>query len=250
MKFVSRTIPSKVEGITYQPANYLGYKNFSGIALMFIPLILNKYICLTEVLIFTQNSNQMKKLLFVIILSIISLMGKTQSIDSLKTALLIVDVQYFYFSGGKSELVEPQAAADNAAKLLAYFRQKGWPVVHVKHQSTHQSDIHETVKPVDGEKIFTKKEVSSFNGTGLDEYLKSIGVKNLVICGMQTHMCVEAAVRAGYDLGYNVTLVHDACATKNLKWGDEVVPAKMVHLATLVTLKSYGRVISTQEFLK
>ncbi len=192
----------------------------------------------------------MKKTLILITLSLIFIIGKTQTPDSPKTALLIVDVQYFYFPGGKSELVEPQAAADNAAKLLAYFRLKGWPVVHVKHQSATQSDIHETVKPIDGEKIFTKKEVSSFNGTGLDEYLKSIGVKNLVICGMQTHMCVEAAVRAGYDLGYNVTLIHDACATKDLKWGNEVVPARMVHLATLNTLKSYGKVIGTEEFIK
>lgn len=173
----------------------------------------------------------------------------SQSSDTSKTALLIIDVQDFYFPGGRSELVNPQAAADKSALLLNYFRAKGMPVIHVKHESKTQSDIQITVKPIDGEKIFTKKEVSSFNGTGLDQYLKSLGIKNLVICGMQTHMCVEGAVRAGYDLGYKITLVHDACATKDLKWGDEVVPAKMVHLATLSTLKSYAKVVSTEEFL-
>lgn len=176
-------------------------------------------------------------------------MGNAQTSDSIKTVLLIVDVQDFYFPGGKSELVNPQEAADNAAKLLGFFRQKGWLVVHVKHQSSSQADIHKIVKPLEGEMIFTKKEVSSFNGTGLDEYLKRKGVKNLVICGMQTHMCVEGAVRAGYDLGYTITLIHDACATRDLKWGDEIIPARMVHLSTLNTLKSYGRVLSVEEFL-
>lgn len=166
-----------------------------------------------------------------------------------ETALIIIDVQDFYFPGGKSELVNPQAAADKAAQLLAYFREKGLPVIHVKHESKTQSDIQSTVKPIEGEKIITKKEVSSFNGTDLNDYLKSLGVKNLVICGMQTHMCVEGAVRAGYDLGYQVTLVHDACATRDLKWGEEVIPAKMVHLSTLSTLKSYAKVVSTEEFL-
>jgi len=173
----------------------------------------------------------------------------SQKSDSVKTALLIIDVQDFYFPGGKMELVNPQAAADNAAMLLTYFRDKGMPVIHIKHESKTQSDIQSTIIPVEGEKIITKKEVSSFNGTDLNEYLKSLGVKSLVICGMQTHMCVEGAVRAGYDLGYQITLVHDACATRDLKWENEVIPAKMVHLSTLSTLKNYAKIVSTSEFL-
>jgi nicotinamidase-related amidase len=191
----------------------------------------------------------MKRVLTFLLIALMANNVNSQSSDTSKTALLIIDVQDFYFPGGSSELVNPQAAADNAALLLAYFRVKGMPIVHIKHQSKTQSDIQSTVKPIEGEKVFTKTEVSAFNGTGLNDYLKSIGVKNLVICGMQTHMCVEGAVRAGYDLGYKITLVHDACATKDLKWGNEVILAKMVHLSTLATLKAYATVISTGEFL-
>jgi nicotinamidase-related amidase len=191
----------------------------------------------------------MKKLFILLIIALMASNSYSQKSDSVKTALLIIDVQDFYFPGGKSALVNPQAAADKADMLLAYFREKGMPVIHIKHESKTQSDIQSTVKPVEGEKIIIKREVSSFNGTDLNDYLKSIGVKNLVICGMQTHMCVEGAVRAGYDLGYNITLIHDACATKDLKWGDEIIPAKMVHLSTLSTLKSYATVVSADEFL-
>ncbi|MHC1702800.1 MAG: cysteine hydrolase family protein [Tenuifilaceae bacterium] len=191
----------------------------------------------------------MKKIFGLLIATVIVSNLFSQNLDTSKTALLIIDVQDFYFPGGQVELVNPQSAADNAALLLNYFRQKGFPVIHIKHQSKTQSDIQKTVLPVEGEKIFTKKEVSAFNGTGLNDYLKSIGVKNLVICGMQTHMCVEGAVRGGYDLGYIVSLVHDACATRDLKWGDEIIPSKFVHQSTLSTLKSYGKVLSTSEFL-
>jgi nicotinamidase-related amidase len=63
-------------------------------------------------------------------------------------------------------------------------------------------------------------------------------------------MCVEAATRAASDLGFACTLVHDACATKDLKFGDKVIKSEDVHYATLSTLKSYATVISTEEFLK
>lgn len=191
----------------------------------------------------------MKRVLIILVATFMVYSSYSQNADSEKTALLIIDVQDFYFPGGRSELVEPQSAADKTALLLSYFRKNGMPVIHVKHESKTQSDIQKTVTPIEGEKIITKKEVSSFNGTELNEYLKGLGVKTLVICGMQTHMCVEGAVRAGYDLGYKITLVHDACATRDLKWGDEVVPAKLVHLSTLSTLKAYAKVVSVEEFL-
>jgi nicotinamidase-related amidase len=49
-----------------------------------------------------------------------------------KTALLIIDIQDFYFPGGKSALAEPVKAAENAAKLLDYFRKEKMSVIHVR----------------------------------------------------------------------------------------------------------------------
>lgn len=167
-----------------------------------------------------------------------------------KSALLLIDIQDFYFPGGRSALVSPEKAADNAARLLARFRDKGLTVVHIRHNSEPGGTINFRVKPLENEKVFSKSEVNSFKGTGLQEYLKSKLIDTLVICGMQTHMCVEAAVRAGSDLGYKCILIHDACATKDLKFGDRVIKSEDVHYATLSTLKSYGTVISTEEFLR
>jgi nicotinamidase-related amidase len=166
------------------------------------------------------------------------------------TALLIIDIQDFYFPGGKVPLVEPEAAAKNAGKVLAAFRAEGKPVVHVRHDFEPGGSIHQSVAPIEGEKVFTKTEVSCFNGTKVLAHLKETGVEKLVIIGMQTHMCLEAATRAAYDHGFEVTVVGDACATRDLKYGDRTVPAADVHASTLATLnRTYAKVVDTEAFL-
>lgn len=167
-----------------------------------------------------------------------------------KTALLLIDIQDFYFPGGKSALVEPVKAANNAAKLLEYFRKGKMVVIHVRHISEPGGKINDIVKPLPEEKIFSKSAVNCFVGTDLLEYLKTNKADTLVICGMQTHMCVEAATRAASDMGFKCILIHDACATKDLKFGDRVIKAEDVHYSTLVTLKNYAKVESTEEYLK
>jgi nicotinamidase-related amidase len=167
-----------------------------------------------------------------------------------KTALLLIDIQHFYFPGGKSELVNPAEAGLNAKKLLEKFRDTGSLVVHVRHNSEPGGKIHESVQPLEGEKVISKDEVNAFNGTDLLEYLKSHGVEKLVIAGMMTHMCVEGATRAAHDYGFECTVVQDACATKALKFGDVEVNAKDVHYSTLATLnRYYAKVVDTETFL-
>ena len=163
-------------------------------------------------------------------------------------ALLIIDVQNFYFPGGRSELIEPEKAAEKALIAIQAAREKGNPVIYIQHKSASGMEINEMVKPLPAEKIFIKEEVNSFLGTGLKEFIDGLATDTLVICGMQTQMCVEAAVRAAHDFGYNVILLHDACATRNLKFGDREVSAADVHASTLAAMKSYSAVLSVAEW--
>ena len=163
-------------------------------------------------------------------------------------ALLVIDIQNFYFPGGRSELVDPDKAAEKAAVAVRAARETGNPVIFIQHKSASGMEINDIVKPAAGEKIFVKEEVNSFRGTGLKEYIDGIAIDTLVICGMQTQMCVEAAVRAAHDFGYSVILLHDACATRNLKFGDREVSAADVHASTLATLRSYSEVVSVAEW--
>jgi nicotinamidase-related amidase len=170
--------------------------------------------------------------------------------ESSRTALLIIDIQHFYYPGGSASLVEPEQASRNASKVLGAFRAQGDLVVHVRHKASSGGEIHEHVAPIEGEKVFTKTEVSCFNGTDLLAYLQENRITELVVAGMMTHMCVEAAVRAAYDLGFEVTLVGDACATRDLEFGETEVAATDVHASTLATLsRTYATVVTTKEFL-
>ena len=185
----------------------------------------------------------MRTSLFAILLALTSPVLSGQLGD---TALLLIDIQEFYFDKTRSPLEGNVAASIQASKILDYFRGKGMPVIHVMHKGG--GDIHENVTPLPGEKIFVKEHVSCFRETGLNEYLGTTGIHTLVIAGMMTHMCVEAAVRAAADLGYDCILVHDACATKDLEYGGQVVKANEVHLSTLNTLRSYAKIISADDF--
>jgi nicotinamidase-related amidase len=176
-----------------------------------------------------------------------------------RTALVIIDIQNDYFPGGKMELEGADAAAAKAGKVLDQFRRGGVAVFHVRHLSvrpgstffipgTAGADIHAAVQPRTGEPVIEKNFPNSFRNTDLKEKLDALGVKNLVVAGMMTHMCVDASVRQAADLGYKVTLVADACATRAQSFGGESVPARQVHAAFLASLNGfYAKVINSDE---
>ncbi|MDX1286387.1 MAG: isochorismatase family protein, partial [Draconibacterium sp.] len=165
----------------------------------------------------------MKKFIFSLIFSIFTLFSIAQKIDS--TALILIDIQDFYFPGGAAELVEPEKAAKQAKIVLEQFRKNNGLVVHVKHKVKAGGDIHDLVAPIAGEKVVSKSEVSCFNGTGLENFLKSEGIKYVVLIGMQTHMCLEGGTRAAFDLGYKCAVIGVAFATRYFKFGVRTLKA-------------------------
>jgi nicotinamidase-related amidase len=175
------------------------------------------------------------------------------------TALLIIDIQNDYFPGGAMELEGADAAGANAGAALEKFRKDGDPVIHVRHLSvrpgstfflpgTRGAEIHPSVSPRDVETVIEKNFPNSFRGTKLEQTLKDSGVKNLVVAGMMTHMCVDATVRHAADLGYKITLLGDACATRAQSYAGEQVPARQVHAAFLAALNGfYAKVVPSHE---
>lgn len=192
-------------------------------------------------------------LLMIIFISIIvnqNVYSQQNNNDMNKKALLIIDIQMFYFPGGSVPLVEPEAAALNASKLLDYARKNNMLVIHIKHNAKTGSDIHPLVTPSTGEKIIPKDEANAFNGTDLLSFLKENNITELIIAGMQTHMCVEAATRAAYDYGFKCIVIDDACTTRDLKFRDKIVKAEDVHYSTLSALnRTYASIKTTEEYL-
>jgi nicotinamidase-related amidase len=175
------------------------------------------------------------------------------------TALVVIDIQNDYFPGGAMELDGADAAGAKAGEALAHFRKSGVPVVHVRHLSvrpgatfflpgTRGAQIHSSVSPAGGEIVIEKNFPNSFRDTQLKAALERHGVKNLVVAGMMTHMCVDASVRQAADLGYKVVLLADACATRAQSFGGETIPARQVHAAFLAALNGfYAKVVNTHE---
>ncbi len=179
----------------------------------------------------------------------------------MNTALLLIDIQNDYFPGGRMELVGSTEAAERAREVLEHFRKKELPVVHIQHISarpvarffllnTEGADIHQAVRPVSGEEVVQKHYPNSFRETTLLDALRQKGIEHLVIAGMMTHMCVDATVRAAFDAGFRCTLVRDACATRDLLFESDVVPARFVHAAFLAALSgTYARAIGSTALL-
>jgi nicotinamidase-related amidase len=179
----------------------------------------------------------------------------------MSTALILIDIQNDYFPGGGGELHEPIAASLRARELLDYFRQTQQPLVHIQHVAIKPGaktmlpgsvggQIHENVRPLDGEVVFQKHYPNSFRETPLLEHLKREGVTRVVVCGMQTNMCVDATTRAAFDFGFECVVAHDACAARTLVFQGETIPAPQVHGAFLAALAaSYGKVLSVEDII-
>ncbi len=107
------------------------------------------------------------------------------------------------------------------------------------------------MSPLPNETIIKKNFPNSFRDTQLDEYLVSRGIKELVICGMMSHMCIDATVRAAFDKGYACIVAHDACATRKLVFNGSDIPANNVHGAYMAALGSvYAKILTADEIIE
>lgn len=161
------------------------------------------------------------------------------------------------------ELVNPDKAASNARKVLDWFRENNKEnIFHVQHiaaspdlgfflPDTEGAEIHDSIHPLENENIIVKNFPNSFLQTDLENELRAKNVDKVIVAGMMTHMCVDATVRAAVDLGFETTLIEDACATREVSYEDRSVPAEQVHHAFVGALNGmYASVISTEHFLQ
>lgn len=180
----------------------------------------------------------------------------------MSTALILIDIQNDYFPGGRMELVGSVEAAGAAARLLDEFRKASWPVFHIQHISTQPTatffvpdtsgiDIHPSVTPLPGEQVITKHYPNSFRETDLLGRIRRANVDSILFCGMMTSMCVDATVRAAFDLGFTCTIVQDACAAPNLTFNGETIAARQVHGSFLAALGAvYAKIRTADDILE
>lgn len=172
-------------------------------------------------------------------------LGNTSSAIS-DSALIIVDAQNTY-TQGVMKLDGVDVAMQECKKLLERFRRAGQPVFHIRHDAgpgspfdvnEHIGQIADEVAPIDGEPVITKAYPNSFAQTELDELIKPTGIKNLIITGFMSHMCINSTARGAFTLGYNPTVVASATATRALpsKVTGKTLPSEQVQEVALAAL--------------
>jgi nicotinamidase-related amidase len=164
-------------------------------------------------------------------------------------ALLVVDMQNdFVRAGAPLEVPDARATIGSHQRLLAAFRARRLPVVYTRFLSLEEdnlmwrwspqchpatracwpdhvrsyddvpgprpcADVIDELAPASGDAIVDKYGYGAFHATDLDQRLRALGVRSLVITGTVTQICVEETAREAFHHGYSTTVVTDAVSS-------------------------------------
>ncbi len=173
-------------------------------------------------------------------------------------AIIVVDFQNDYLTSGSWPLSGIDAAVEKAVQVINNARTNGRPVIHVRHESTEGApffvagtpgaEIIPAVAPRDGEQVVVKNFPNAFRDTDLKAQLDAKGIKDVVIVGAMSHMCIDATARAAADYGFNVTVVGDATASRDVEFNGMTVSADQVHAAFMSALGfAYAKVVAAED---
>ncbi|MER2606607.1 MAG: cysteine hydrolase family protein [Siculibacillus sp.] len=173
--------------------------------------------------------------------------------------LLPIDMQVAIDLPGRPARANPRLD-ENGLRLLALWRAKGLPIVHVRHDSVEPTSWFRPghpgnaprpgFEPREGEGLVTKSVNSAFIGTDLDLRLRRLGAKRVVAFGWATDMCVSTTIRTGANMGWEMVMVADACDCCDLPdpIGGGIIPAEEIHRVHVATLAAdFCRVVGVGE---
>lgn len=179
------------------------------------------------------------------------------------TALVVIDMQRGFADPAWGPTTNRPDCEENVDRLLETWATRRWPVVVVRHDSPKPgsplrpdqpgNELVDSVARVGPDLFVTKSVNSAFHGTpDLEAWLRGNDIGGIVLCGIQTNMCVETTARVGGNLGFQVVVPLDATRTFDLAGPDgTVVPAETLMAVTATNLHGGGfaRVTSTAQLI-
>lgn len=174
-------------------------------------------------------------------------------------ALLVIDAQnYFLDAHSPAYLPDSGLILPAINKLISLAESHNWFICATLH---HAATDHENLmtqqwsrQPTDSESslcsgiclpnitlILHKQHYSAFHDTALAGFLSRRNIKQLVVCGVMTHLCVDTTIRHAFMLGYKSLLITDACASKSREYHDAAV---------LALTHGFCRALTTDELQK
>jgi len=166
-----------------------------------------------------------------------------------KCAMIVVDMlHYFADPAGRVFLPSTGAIIPRISMLLEAWRNFGGTVVYTRHChrgsddagmlgkffsdyircGKRESKIIPELSPLPDEKVFRKNTYDAFYSTGLDEYLRSRSVEQVLVTGVLTQLCCETTARSAFVRGYEVYIPADALSTSS----------EELHIGSLMNLAS------------
>ncbi|MGA5483537.1 cysteine hydrolase family protein [Pseudomonas siliginis] len=137
-------------------------------------------------------------------------------------ALIIIDQQKGILHPRLGRRNNPQAE-ERMLELLALWRLRGRPVIHVQHLSRSPDSVfwpeqdgvefQERFVPQGGEWLIQKQVPDAFCASGLEAQLREAGIGQLIIVGVATNNSVESTARTAGNLGFDTWVAEDACFT-------------------------------------
>ena len=176
------------------------------------------------------------------------------------SALILIDMQQGINHPRLGRRNNPQAEA-RMSELLSAWREAERPVIHVRHFSTSPSSVfwpeqsgveyQPAFVPQADERELSKQVPDAFCGSFLEMWLRSDGIRQMVIAGVVTNNSVESTARSGGNLGFEVIVAHDACFTfDQADFFGTPRSAEDVHAMSLANLHGeYATVLSTAQIL-
>lgn len=144
-----------------------------------------------------------------------------------RTALIVIDLQDGFTDAFWGQTNPNDACRDNCLRLVSAFERAGHPIVIVRHDSPKAGSplapdaagnaLDSALDPQRASLFVTKTVNSAFYGApDLHAWLQAQGIGSVVLCGIQTNMCVETTARMAGNLGYDVRVPIDATRTFDL----------------------------------
>ena len=173
-------------------------------------------------------------------------------------ALLLVDVQNEFSANGHRPVPNHAQALTRIRAHVEQARREGRPIAFVRHHNkpnespafvpgSRGAQLSPGLGPQAGagpERLFEKDVYGAFTNPGLEEWLRSLAVTEVLIVGFYAHMCLSTAVREALIRGFDVVIDPDATGARDLE--DELLgrqSADEVRRSTLLHLTNMGATV-------
>jgi len=173
-------------------------------------------------------------------------------------ALLVVDAQNEFAPGGERTVPSHAEALARIRHQVARARRERRPIAWIQHHNrphewpgfvpgTWGAELSPGLGPEPGggpEQLFQKDVFGAFSGTGVEHWLRGLGVDSLLLVGFYAHMCLSTSAREALVRGFEVAVDPEATASRDLdhdrlghQSADEVRRSALLHLSHMgVTL--------------